>query len=695
MRTRTLLCLSMAVFVAAAVPALSAEINLNLTVVDASGTKLSAYTLRAFHVSGEVPEGAKLDANGLVGFQNEVGAGGDRISGLFPGKWVLAASVRGKHAAAWRVVDIAEGENTVSLALERPETLWIELKDIAGSPRFSNAILIHDACPVTEHVREKWLEGKWSRQGLQPPGVFAAPLGREEAYPTEDLPPGRYTLLASSGGTLIWTTGIEVKSGGENRVAVRPAVRTLTVKVTDSGKPKAGVNLYLTAPELKEPMMAKSGESGLAHFRGTIPGTADVFTEREYAFSRAGGAAVRGRRVQWQSSLDANLEIELFDPHTVWLTIVVDDRKNLVDQNCFLSRREPDVLWRPACKAHDANRTRFEFGPVPLGDYTFSGGLKPPKQNDGGGEFRVAIQLDKSGEQTVTVKLGLFAVAGKIAAPKGAILAQAEIHLISQDSDYVADWRRECRKVRVNDKGAFEAADLPLGRYLVTAVMNDGADNCFMVSQLVNVTKDVRNLKLTLTDEVGRIQVDVTRPPLDKVPLNAGAPSNARLRVFDASGAELLLPVSDRLSNNANKLLTFYSIPCGTYRVRLEQKGALPAERDNVVVQKGRATSVELTLQPAHACAIALNGVAEQDVWALGASVALLTSDGAALALDREYLAPAIRWTKLGGTLTLWSVPPEAVSVRVSIPGFQTVTATLKKADTTTVLVTEVEIKKE
>ncbi|MCB9933086.1 MAG: carboxypeptidase regulatory-like domain-containing protein [Planctomycetes bacterium] len=574
---------------------------------------LDRFNVQMVYVGDAVPparrpfrEGEPIRAGGQLSSKES------KINGLFSGEWQVTISAP-NHAHYMTTVTLPRNE-PLSVTMEKAGTIEFTALDAGGRaarPRWAFA-LRHGS---TAHKQMADLDdeglGKFTGwEAVLPEGAYRMSNGNK----FENLAAGTYLLLAEGGWKMVLRADdVTLKTGETVKVTLSPKPGTLTVKVTEDGKPKAKYSFILRLDGRdQQPISLTTDKAGAAIHDFTVAASGWLLTEAESEWVDAhdpnepwralNDTIFAGRRVQLQVARDSEIGFEIANPEQVFVRLRLTPQEGQTVQRVDLS---------PLGDGRFSSRRSFQAAKLgedfcvacmPQGKYRMGALVQAGASS---GYFAADITVDKKPEQSIKLKIELFRldVTFKVAAGVkidniGVYLRYAEVRrswpddepdLLTPDADGSISFQ------------CLSPADYQL---YVRVYDDDGVlQNALMKAVTV---KGNTTLTVPVTDQVGTLSVQIEGQPLRST---LGMSSWPAVYLLDAKG-EAIQPGDPTLLEEVRGFnFSIPGLPVGTFTVVIAAPGFQACEIKDVKIEQGKTTSVKATPQQAGALVLNINNL--------------------------------------------------------------------------------------
>jgi hypothetical protein len=564
----------------------------------------------------------------------------------------FSGNVGGHHEATFTYpIDFLE------LRLPRGGTLRGTLELASGASPDGAEVLCG---PLTDEMREGFADRPELLEAHLP--LFHEALTTGRHFEFEDLPPGRYMIVATSRGARAkgFAYDIEVRDGEIAEVGtiqLNDAGR-VSVTVRRDGAPALDVPVWLYDGAMNRMGRDLTASSGQARFLWLPPGQYTVLLEAEDEehFPDSRTVAVRGGET-------VELVIDLDGTNDTGLEIVWDGTPALTPEVAVFQAEPPHTIVRYSA-IPESGVCRVVY--LKPGAYfaMLSDWRRGLVQRHGPFEVR-------AGEVTrVPLSHASHRVSGRVIVPGGAPFWAdgASVRLAEADSPLSPhDMKSFTLRGSIHPDGSFEFEYVADGEYILTATLHGYGH----LHRNVSVRgQSVSGIELALSAEQGALRVQITGISGSLWENSEGT----RVQLLDSLGRDVFLNYSDRLDLGIH----VDGIAPGVYTLKFHVRGLLPVVRKGVTIRNAEVSLVAVRVRPSGELhVVALNPeVAAPRL--KRAQVTLFDAEGVPVELtahpldnDPEDYCYEYHHLYEHATLRVRNLGPDVKRVRIEVPGYE------------------------
>jgi hypothetical protein len=657
--------------------------TLSVIAVSDDNRGIERYTTTVSLLEGTLPadlRGWGGRAGATYGQSTQMTAERYEIGRLFTGKWSVQVTADG-YAAGVVTVDLPR-KDPVTVSLTQGGNIEYQLFDLNGRQMQANwAFAVKRDSP--EYKRALELKQDYRVDQPFPAGVYGPNMQQRTDVPRIDgLPAGDYLFIARS-----WEFGflsqdnVMVEKGKTTSLSLKPELGSLTVTVTEKGKPKVNETVVVLSGQMHwQPAVAehKTDANGQVVLKDLQPGEFMALSKREYDWARGNGQGYelrqrlepyqveRQRRITY--GVQETVTINLDDPGHCWFSVQLPMEADMqADWASLVEKAENRMTQAKSYSARHENGV-FNFGRVMHGTYTFT---VAARLGDGNQVSMVRqLTIDQSPEQTVKLDWDLSKLTIKVKLPKGVDRNRVSIAL-RQPHEEGLTRTNVLRFGRLDEKDQCVMLAVPEGSYDLVATVTDlnGLPQYISCQRIQVKGNGTENVKFD--DKVGNLKVNVVGSPA--LGSSRVIEPRARVILFDAKGKEILPGDPLNAIGWVGREWMVYAVPAGTYRAVILAHGLQAFEIKEVKVKKGETTNVTANPTAAAMLQVTLKNFRMQDLqtaqpaWELedeaGNKIPWSSPDGQACFVTSAYGNDM--------QLVVINIPPEAKKARLIAKGYE------------------------
>lgn len=592
-----------------------------------TGAGLEKYFVTLTWAGGDAPieyQGGRLRP-GVGSFKSqELTAEKCVLEGLWSSKWTLQVIVAG-HAPATLEFEIPK-QTSVRVTLERGGAIRVNVQNEQGVMlRNRQVFAVSQASPAYKEAKAGTL--KVDNWGELPAGVYRgtdARRGDETGSLIDAMAAGTYFVWAFTDSydrttnrpVRVVQDNVVVEKGQTVDVTLKPTPGRLTVNVTESGSPKAGIKVYLTQLDWNGVKLIKdatSSATGEAVFSDLQPVAAVVLSKREYdwVLSLGRDAMMSGRDrmaslfksrnvvVGWGD--DAAVALEVNDPSSIWVTLEVKvtggakpDRGSV-----FSTEGDANRPWERVSIQCTFTDGKANLGPMSKGKYRFVGSAVISGEGVGlDREFEVNLPP----EQTVKLDFTFESLVISVKLPKNVPAQAVRVSLapvrdpnapINPRDDWAGGMRH--RSATPDEKGTIMLVNVAAGKWTLTGHATVNGVLTYAVTQDITVKGDTK-VPLKFNENVGTINVRISGNPA--LGPNARGFSTAKVFILDSKDKHAEVGDPNFLVGMSSQPWTIPAVPVGTWNVVVAAHGLQPVIQ-KLKVEKDKAAALNVSPLPA------------------------------------------------------------------------------------------------
>ncbi|MCC7510976.1 MAG: hypothetical protein IT464_16585 [Planctomycetes bacterium] len=655
--------------------------TVQIIVSDESGNLLPKWQVTATY-SGDTPRSRNLPELGRpIVISRDLKREDYGFGGLFTGPWKLFIRLEG-YPAIETTIQVPAAE-PIKLVAEAGGGIEVRLLGADGNMvRADDVFALRDTSPDFETFKAIDRD-EYSRNRPMATNAIRGGIAND-VYTFKDLAAGTYLLFAHSHNCGLMRAVVDVEKGKVLKVDLKPVPGRLNILVTEKGKPKAGVKLEIVDIHgSKGPSHSVTSNADgqvefevnkqVAYFVVLTKADYDAFKAKESDPTRWDLREYEARKCHLMFNKVVNMTVELFNSGKVDVKLRMKGPSGAVFSPPTLHPANNSRSYTSFTATLDGDD--FVIVGLPVGSYRLVSSVRS-KDGHGFGIERLIV-VDDPPAQTIEIEVKAGKLSLTLTAEKGrSDPAGAEI-LLWRDVDwdgFIQPHRRRIEATyRADAKGKLEISLIEAGTWHVTAraygkdprlgrVVVDAANASVSIS---GSTK----LSLKFSANVGSLAVGI--PQTDQN-------SAHYCRVVLLNAKDELVHPGDPTSAYGSMWeqgswwgkLEAILIPVGTYKVVFVGIGLLPVITENVKIEKGKTTELELKPLPGTGLSLTVKGLAgevpESDIeWiaedAAGKPLKLYGSGYPALRLGRQK----------DRIIEIGELTPEVKRVRVRIAGYE------------------------
>jgi hypothetical protein len=647
---------------------------------------LEQYSVVAEQLSGYTPRNVRPESNSSRPVVWRVSvhctAERNRVGGLARGVWRVTASADGWSSASTEV-SVPETE-PVTLKLKQGGRIAIKVKARGRDADFGGrAYLVATNSLAYDAVRRLPADAAVKELASGSYGNEVKAFGGDGSGwphdPNRDLVnPGTYLLFASL-YTYYRVDDVVVTRGATTDVILKPTPARVAILLKDKDRAIARALVYLVPHRdlgevISATVNARTDNGGAAIFENLTAASYTVMTEREYRWVTETGSTSRRhlpyaqrRGITVGHGDRSEIAMQQFDTHFVWLTVKLKPPKDVSLADSALHNMEAGYGGIPV-QAVATKDNVFEFGPVALATYEFT--TRPQINSKHGGTLLRIIEAREPGEQTVEVELELGTLSVTVAAPTGVPMSRLRVYL---EHDGPKPWRIFSGTAlggKPNERGKVHFTMVPQGPYRVTAWVENERDPRFAgmcCSDRVEV-EDTTALSLKFNEQAGTLRVDLDDTPHTSNFLEA---TFIRVQLLDSAGKQALLGTPWSEYQRTHRNLELLSVATGTYTLRLSGEGFETYSQENVVIETGKVTALNVKLSLLHSAALQLENCSAEEVESAAPVFELVDVNGELVVPATDSVA-ALKIEQHPDlvVVTIPNIPARCAKIRFKAKGF-------------------------
>lgn len=668
-----------------------------------TGAGLEKYMVTLTWAGGDAPVSYQNQMKPGVGQfkRQELTAEKCTLEGLWSSKWTLQVQVAG-HAPATVEVEIPK-QTSVKVTLERGGAIRVNVQNEQGVMlRNRQVFAVSQASPAYKEAKAGTL--KVDNWGEPPAGVYRGTdmrRGDETGSLIDAIAAGTYFVWAftdtydrvTNQPVRVVQDNVVVEKGQTVDITLKPTPGRLTVNVTESGSPKAGVKVYLTQLDwngVKLIKEATSDATGAAVMTDLQPVAAVVLSKREYDWVVSLGrdammtgrdrmtSLFKARNVVLGFGADATVALEINDPSSIWVTLEVKvtgggkpDRGNV-----FSTEGDANRPWERVSLMCTFTDGKANLGPMSKGKYRFTGSATISGE---GVSLDREFEVTTPPEQTVKLDFTFESLVISVKLPKNVPAHAVRVSLAPvRDPDAPFnprdDWSggMRHRSATPDEKGTITFVNVAAGKWTLTGHATVNGVLCYAVTEDITVKGDTK-VSLKFNENVGSINVRISGNPA--MGPNARGFSTAKVFILDSKDKHAEVGDPNFLVGMTSQTWTIPSVPAGTWNVVVAAHGLQPVTQ-KLKVEKDKAATLNVSPLPAAV-----------------AQFILTAEDGSTRNIERFELTyedadgkPVVMWTPDknwmtggftdGGKLQVigLNIHDKVKKVRVTIAGYEDVT---------------------
>jgi len=581
----------------------------NVKLANLTGTKL---------VDGKVPTDARSERAG-----GAVRDGAGRMDRLTDGTWQL--EITSQNLLPKTIEVVIPADKPLVVTLTRGGEISVTCTETSGAAvGWFTCFAAPKGSAGETYLNEHFESGinDWeSRQN----GVYSARGGDAQPAVFKALEPGTWIVAVSvHDGGKQRNNAVEVKAGQAAAVAFTVKPGTLTIAVTQEGKPRPETPLFLYVVEDRREFTvveAKTDAQGKHVFERAKPTSVFVLLAHQHEWMLAVLAKdsyvqeQRLRQLADQSELVGSgeakeLAIEWHDPKRIMLRVktILPDGYSIRHLSLF-----PVAVnaGKPGTSATPENGLAT-FPLVEAGQYRLHALIR----STGAEElpFTRVVDVKTAPVQDFDLTIKIDGLAVKLSLPAGT--DSRRVALGVQPADTTPDTPREqmdwsrIKSAVVNADGTAFFAMLPDGEYRLWAHVR-GADGMVAHAASTNVlVEGGGEATLAFIEDAGTVSIRVVGNPTTDRGMRQDHGLAVEVQFMDKSGTKVVIGDPFLASGLAQAGNSFRvpSVPVGEYEVLVAARGLQP-ERVSVVVTKGETTNAVVTPLAAALLRVSLPGM--------------------------------------------------------------------------------------
>lgn len=598
----------------------------------------------------------------------------------------------------WRVQVTAEGYSPGSIEVDLPisEPLQLKLeqggqlhatpdKDAFGDSYFDAIIAIASTAPA-----QKSLAGRSGAEVLSmirtvdSTGVYISDRHNDNRG-LGALAPGTYTVFGYfKYGTSLRADNVQIRKGEITKLTLTASSASVTVRVTKQGKPLAQEVVYIVPAHdweqspAEKPSSGRTDGQGVVVFNGVKAGTYRLLTSRQNEWSGAGmrhKSLPEGMGTQLKLGYGDRVEtlLEADPAGYVWVRVKLKLAKGVTVSDVVLTNLFGQL--GTSTTVGTATGDTYDFGPQPQGEsYELRATVSPSRNLDG--QFKRFLHVTEPGDQLFEFAVGLGKVEVKVKAPKGVKNQQVWVVLEHPHELAWATYGYPVFNGYADAKGSITFDNVPEGPYRVVAGASpDNFEDRRGVRYLTSEDfelKGTKKLSLTFDEDTGTLELKFADFKFVIEPL----PVIVELRDGDAPAK---LGVPNTVFRQADGL-SIAGIAKGTYTLHVSAPGYEPFVQEDVGIETGRTTRLDIKLVKMFAVSLQLEGASVNAPQLRAASIQFLDAAGAVIDLGRIDVRRTVevRTEENASVLDLKHVPLHCATVRIAVSGFKTLNVDVK-----------------